>query len=104
MCAELSAVDQARIVVPIVFRNEYQVALRALSRDGRADLYVRTLAWAWRWTASMPWSDRSATAGRLHATNALHDSTDAERLGLRLEAGMTRHLATPLFPSFVRSS
>ncbi len=85
MCAELSAVVQARIVIPIVFRNEYQTALRNLSREGRTDLYVRTLADAWRWTAAMPWQDRAAVDGQLIATNALTDSTDAEREGVRLE-------------------
>ena len=85
MCAELTAVAQARIVVPIVFRNEYQTALRSLSRDGRSDLYVRTLSHAWRWTAAMPWADRAAVDGYLVATNALTDSTDAERSGVRLE-------------------
>jgi hypothetical protein len=85
MCAELTAVDQARLVIPIVFRNEYQTALRNLSREGRCDLYVRTLAHAWRWTAAMPWQDRAAVDGYLAATNALVDSTDAERTGVRLE-------------------
>ncbi|MGK2885605.1 MAG: Fic family protein [Rhodococcus sp. (in: high G+C Gram-positive bacteria)] len=85
MCAELTAVDQARLVIPIVFRNEYLTALRSLSREGRCDLYVRTLAHAWRWTAAMPWQDRAAVDGYLVATNSLVDSTDAERTGLRLE-------------------
>ena len=85
MCAELSTVDEARIVIPIVLRNEYQTALRALSRDGRSELYVKALARAWRWTAAMPWHDRAATDGRLEATHALIDSTDAERSGIRLE-------------------
>jgi hypothetical protein len=49
------------------------------------DLYARTLAYAWRWTAAMPWSDRAAVDGYLVATNALTDSTDAERAGVRLE-------------------
>ncbi|MGH9125243.1 MAG: hypothetical protein ACRDZ8_11045 [Acidimicrobiales bacterium] len=82
MGAELSAAGQARIVVPIVFRNEYQTALRALSRDGRCDLYVRNLAFAWRWTAEMPWHDRASVEGYLVATHALTDSTDAERSGV----------------------
>lgn len=85
MCAELTVVDEARIVIPIVFRNEYQTALRNLSREGRCDLYVRTLAYAWRWTSGMPWYDRAAVDGYLVATNALVDSTDAERSGVRLE-------------------
>jgi fido (protein-threonine AMPylation protein) len=84
MCAELSAVQESRIVVPIVFRNEYLSALRVVSRDGRCKVLARTLAYAWRWTAAMPWHDRSATLGRLAATNALLDSTDAERSGVRL--------------------
>lgn len=85
MCAELSAVDQGRIVVPIVFRNEYLAGLRNLSREGRLDLYIRTMAHAWRWTAAMPWQDRAAVEGYLAATNAMVDSTDAERTGVRLE-------------------
>ncbi len=85
MCAEFTEAGQSRLVVPIVFRNEYQTALRNLSREGRHDLYVRTLAHAWRWTAGMPWQDRGAVDGYLAATNALIDSTDAERSGVRLE-------------------
>jgi hypothetical protein len=85
MGAELTAADQARIVIPIVFRNEYQTALRSLSREGRCDLYVRTLGYAWRWTSAMPWQDRAAVDGQLAATHALIDSTDAEGSGLRLE-------------------
>ena len=67
MCAELTAVNQARIV----FRNEFQTALRNLSREGRCDRYVRTLSYAWRWTVAMPWQDRAAVDGQLIATNAL---------------------------------
>ncbi len=85
MCAELTAAGQARLVVPIVFRDEHQTALRAASREGRFDLYLRTLGFAWRWTAAMPWQDRPAVDGYLAGTNALVDSTDAERSGVRLE-------------------
>ncbi len=85
MCSELSAVEQSRIVVPIVFRNEYLTAHRVLSRDGRCQVFARTLAYVWRWTAAMPWHDRAATLGRLASTNALVDSTDAEQSGVRLE-------------------
>ncbi|MBI2709993.1 MAG: hypothetical protein HYX34_09895 [Actinobacteria bacterium] len=46
-------------------------------------LYARTLAHAWRWTAGMPWRDRAAVDGYLAATNALTDSTDAERSGVK---------------------
>lgn len=85
MGAELSAVNQSRILIPIVWRNEYIRALRLASRDGRFELLVRTLAHAWKWTAAMPWQDRRAVDGQLQATNALVDSTEAEQRGLRLE-------------------
>jgi hypothetical protein len=85
MNAQLTAAGESRLLVPIAFRNEYLTALRNLSRGGRVDLYGRTLAYAWRWTAAMPWSDRAAVDGYLVATNALTDSTDAERAGVRLE-------------------
>ncbi len=85
MCAELSAASMSRLIVPTVLRNEYLQAMRQASRQANYELYVRTLAWAWRWTAAMPWADREATMGRLVATNALMDSTDAEHTGSRLE-------------------
>lgn len=85
MCAELSAAGGSRIVIPIMYRNEYMTALRVESRDGRHDVLARTLAFAWRWTAAMPWHDRAATQGRLASTHALMDSTDADQRGVRLE-------------------
>jgi hypothetical protein len=85
MCAELSAAGMSRLIVPTVLRNEYLQAMRQASRRANFELYARTLTWAWRWTAAMPWADREATMGRLVATNALTDSTDAEHIGSRLE-------------------
>ena len=86
MNAELTHVGQARIVVPNVFRNEYISSLRRASMgEGDIEALARVLGFAWRWTAAMPWSDRAATEGKLHATNALMDSTEAERSSIRLE-------------------
>jgi hypothetical protein len=84
MNAELSVVGQARIVIPISFRSEYQDALRGLSREGQCEPFIRMLVHAWRWTAAMPWHDRAATLGQLAATHALLDATDAARAGVRL--------------------
>jgi hypothetical protein len=85
MCAQLTATDQARIVVPIGYRTEYMDALRALSRAGRTELYTRMLTHLWRWTATMPWQDRAALDGQLEATNALLDPTDAAQTGRHLQ-------------------
>ena len=86
MNAELSAVGQARIVIPSVYRTEYISSLRrASTQGGDVTALARVLAYAWRWTAAMPWSERAATEGQLHATNALVDATDAQDRGVRLE-------------------
>ena len=76
MCAELTAVPRRRIVIPIVFRNAYQTALRNLSEEGRRDPYAGTLARAWPWSTAMRWHDRATVDGHLVAwTHALADST-----------------------------
>lgn len=85
MCAELTAARAPRLIVPTVYRNEYLAALRGLSREGRCELYVRTLRRAWQWTAAMPWHDRAAVDGLLERTHAVVDSSEAEGRGIRLE-------------------
>jgi hypothetical protein len=83
--AELSAVHESRVVVPIVFRNEYLSGLRKLSRTGDATAYRRILSFAWRWTAAMPWWDHASCDGKMAATNALIDSNEAGERGIALE-------------------
>lgn len=85
MNAELSAVEQCRIVIPTVLRNEYISALRRVTAsDGDPGALVAVADHAWRWTAAMPWNDRAATDALLEATHALVDSNEAERNGLQL--------------------
>ena len=84
MCAELSDAKQSRIIIPTVWRNEYLAGLRKASREQSFGLMVRVLAYAWRWTSLMPWHDRKAIEGQLVATNAILDSTEAERTRQRL--------------------
>ncbi len=84
MNAELSHAGQTRILIPIVWRNQYFSSVRQLSREGDVRLYARTLAYAWRWTASMSWSDPPTTKHLMTATNALVDSTEAAETGRRL--------------------
>lgn len=85
MNAELSAIGDARIVIPTVFRNEYISGLRRVSiSTGDIAGFVAVMVKAWRWTSAMPWTDRAATEGQLDATNALLDSTYAQNSNLRL--------------------
>ena len=84
MNAELSAAGQSRIIVPTVHRNEYQIALRQMSREKRAPLLARTMSDAWQWTAQMDFTDQTTARTWLDLTNALVDSNEAARNGLRL--------------------
>ena len=67
-----------------MWRNEYLSAIRQVSRQSNVLLYARTLAFAWRWTATMTWSDPVSTRLQLERTNALVDSTEAAETGRRL--------------------
>ncbi len=86
MNAELSAVDDARIVIPSVYRGEYIGSVKRTSSTQAADIsaFVRVMSFAWQWTAAMPWEDKAATEGQLVATNALSDPDDAPIGGIKL--------------------
>ncbi len=82
MNAELSHAGQTRILIPIVWRNEYFTALRQLSRQGDVTLYQRVMTFAWR-TAAMSWADPATTKVLLERTNALVDTNEAQATGRR---------------------
>jgi Fic/DOC family len=81
MNAELTAVGQHRILVPVIVRNDYLAGLRRLSREGDPRLLARVLANAWRWSAQMDFSTLETARAGMDQTNALMDATDAERAG-----------------------
>ena len=64
---------------------QFVADLWAKEPRGDAALYLRTVGYAWRWTATMTWSDSAVTRVLLDQTNALVDSTEAEGAGLRLD-------------------
>lgn len=53
MNAELSEQSLARILIPIVYREDYLLALRKLTRQGQADVYIKMLSKAHQFTASL---------------------------------------------------
>ena len=85
MNAELVSANEERLVVPTVYRDNYVAAQRALSSGHSAEPYVRTLDFAWRWTAAMTWGPLDRTEARLHACNAFDSESEAERRGVRLK-------------------
>jgi hypothetical protein len=84
MNAELVAEGEERIVIPTVYRNNYLVALRALSQTGNAEPLIRTLDFAQRWALAVPWGDLATTQRALESCHAFLDPAVAEAEGMRL--------------------
>jgi Fic/DOC family len=84
MNAELSAVGEQRIVIPIVYRDDHLRALRALSRNGNPRPLVRALDFAQEYAAAIDWSDLRTAERTLEETNALVEPELAEERGVRL--------------------
>jgi len=85
MNAELSAAGEQRIVIPIVYRDDYLQGLRALSRNANPRPLIRVLDFAQAYTAAIDWSDLRTAESLLEQTNAFVTPEDADERGLRLE-------------------
>ncbi len=84
MNAELVAGGEERIVIPTVYRNNYLVALKALSQTGNPEPLIRTLDFAQRWTRAVAWGELGATRQVLESCHAFLDPAVADAEGLRL--------------------
>lgn len=82
--AELVAAGEERILVPTVYRANYLSALKALSQAENPEPLVRTLDFAQRWVAAMPWADLESTRAALERGHAFMDANEAENAGIRL--------------------
>jgi hypothetical protein len=84
MNAELVAGGEQKIIVPTIYRNNYLSALKALSHTGNSSPFVRTLDFAQKYTAAIPWDDFDVAQAALQNTNAFMDANEAEDNGIRL--------------------
>jgi hypothetical protein len=84
MNAELVAASEHRIIIPQVYRNNYLMALRALTVNGRADALISTHDFAQRYTASLNFSGFEQARAMLEETNAFRDPAEADAAGIRL--------------------
>ena len=84
MNAELVAAGESRIMVPTVYRNNYLMALKALSQNGIAGALVRTMDFAQRFTAAVDFADLDRARVILDRTNAFADPNEADSAGIRL--------------------
>ena len=80
MNAELNAAGQSHIIVPTVFREDYLLALRKLSRNGLPDTYVGVMERLHRFSSSITCSDFESARLFLERTNAFSDAENAHLL------------------------
>lgn len=98
MNAELSAVGEQRIVIPIVYRDNYLQGLRALSRNGNPQPLIRVLDFAQAYAAAIDWSDLRTAERMLEQTNAFVTPDVADERGVRLQLpakAQTKTRSTP---------
>ncbi|MDR0306043.1 MAG: Fic family protein [Chitinispirillales bacterium] len=84
MNAELASAGEQRIIIPIIYRNNYIAALKAVSHSAITNPLVRTLDFAQRYTGAVNWDNFDNTMETLTKTRAFIDSNEADDAGLRL--------------------
>jgi hypothetical protein len=84
MNAELAAAQQVRVLIPIVYRSNYISALRALSGNAWPEPIIKTLVFAQRWVAAIPWGNIKAARAVLTRTNAFVRPEVGDEEGIRL--------------------
>lgn len=85
MNAELVSAGEERIIIPTVFRSNYLSGLKALSNVDNPTTLVRSLDFAQKWVAAVPWTDLTSTQARLEQCNAFMDPAEADDRGIRLK-------------------
>lgn len=84
MNAELVAGGEERIIIPTVYRNNYLTALKALSQNSQPTPIIRTLDFARKWVAAVPWADLDTARRALETSHAFVDPAEADDRGIRL--------------------
>ena len=72
------------LLVPTVYRNNYLMALKALSQNGVTGALVRVMDFAQRYTAAIDFSDFERARSVLEKTHAFVDPNEADTAGIRL--------------------
>jgi hypothetical protein len=77
MNAELVHGKQVKIMIPTVYRDDYLLALRALSRQGRPEPLIRMLSYAQRFCSGIDFNDFARARHLLDAANAFKEPDEA---------------------------
>jgi len=74
----LSEAGLSRIVIPTVFREDYILALKALTNDGHAEPYVRMLTRAAQFSWALDYGNQEHVLEQLERSNAKKESQEAK--------------------------
>lgn len=78
MNAELEYTEECRIIIPTVYREDYILALRRLSREWDPNPYTRMLQRAQAFTASIDFSDYENCLEQFRKANAFSDPSEGK--------------------------
>lgn len=78
MNAELVAQTRAKIMIPTVYRDDYLVALRKLTRQGEPAAFIRMMHRAQEFSSTIFGEDMDAMERQLVKSNAFKDHTEAK--------------------------
>lgn len=84
MNAEMISVNDQKIIIPIVYRNNNLAALKTLANDRYSTPLIRTLDFGQKFTQSIDWSNYHRVREQLEGSNAFMDPNEADREGIRL--------------------
>ena len=70
MNAELVSANQSKIIIPNVYREDYILSLKKLTRQREADTYIRTLAKAHEFSATIYGESMDDIQVKLENSNA----------------------------------
>lgn len=78
MNAELMHGKRCRIIIPTVYREDYLLALRALSRESRTDPYIRMIDRAQIFVSAIDFNDYEQALVTLRRCNAFSEPSEAK--------------------------
>lgn len=84
MNVELVASNEQKILIPIIYRNNYLAALKALTNDKNSNPLIRTLDFAQKYTLSINWKTFETAKKQLEESHAFLDPNIADQQGIRL--------------------
>ncbi len=76
MNAELTKMGESKIIIPTVFRDDYMLVLRKLSRQSDPEPFIKAMKKAHQFSAMINGEDISAMKNYLSSCNAFLESSE----------------------------